>query len=134
MEGTGELLVLAVGSNSQYGKLKLKIQQDPDETPLQAKLAILVTQVSLIGIVAAVFIVLMLKVYYINDCINTGDFSNAYFRLETLNLMIEFFIIAVSTIVMVMPEGLPLAVTIALAFSVGKMKDENNLVRYLQAC
>lgn len=81
MEGTGEMLVLAVGVNSQYGKLKLKIQQDPDETPLQAKLAILVTQVSLIGIVAAVFIVLMLKIYYINDCINTGDFSHAYFRL-----------------------------------------------------
>lgn len=97
------MVVLAVGSNSQYGKLKLKIQQDPDETPLQAKLAILVTQVSLIGIVAAVFIVLMLKIYYISDCINTGNFSDAYFRFETLNLMIEFFIIAVSTIVMVMP-------------------------------
>ena len=35
---------------------------------------------------------------------------------------------------MSVPEGLPLAVTIALAYSVGKMKDENNLVRYLQAC
>ena len=43
--------------------------------------------------------------------------------MQTINIMIEFFIIAVSTIVMVMPEGLPLAVTIALAFSVGKMKD-----------
>ena len=134
MEGTGEMLVLAVGSNSQYGKLKLKIQQDPDETPLQAKLGVLVTQVSIIGIIAAVFIVLMLKIYYISDCIETGNFWNAYWRMETVNLMIEYFIIAVGTIVMVMPEGLPLAVTIALAFSVGKMKDENNLVRYLQAC
>ena len=74
------MLVLAVGRNSQYGKLKLKIQQDPDETPLQAKLAILVTQVSIIGIVAACFIVLMLKVYYIIDCMNTGDFAGSYFR------------------------------------------------------
>lgn len=41
---------------------------------------------------------------------------------------------AVSIIVVAVPEGLPLAVTIALAYSVGKMKDENNLVRYLQAC
>ena len=39
-----------------------------------------------------------------------------------------------SIIVVAVPEGLPLAVTIALAYSVGKMKDENNLVRYLQAC
>ena len=43
-------------------------------------------------------------------------------------------IIAVSIVVVAVPEGLPLAVTIALAYSVGKMKDENNLVRYLQAC
>lgn len=46
----------------------------------------------------------------------------------------RYFIIAVSIIVMAVPEGLPLAVTIALAYSVGKMKDENNLVRFLPAC
>ena len=48
--------------------------------------------------------------------------------------IVEAFIIAVSIIVVAVPEGLPLAVTIALAYSVGKMKEENNLVRYLQAC
>ena len=48
--------------------------------------------------------------------------------------MVDAFIIAVSIIVVAVPEGLPLAVTIALAYSVGKMKEENNLVRYLQAC
>ena len=55
-------------------------------------------------------------------------------RIETLHHLVEAFIIAVSIIVVAVPEGLPLAVTIALAYSVGKMKDENNLVRYLQAC
>ena len=48
--------------------------------------------------------------------------------------MVDYFIIAISIIVMAVPEGLPLAVTISLAYSVGKMKDENNLVRFLQAC
>lgn len=48
--------------------------------------------------------------------------------------VLSFFIIAVTVIVVAVPEGLPLAVTIALAYSVGKMKDENNLVRYLAAC
>ena len=48
--------------------------------------------------------------------------------------VIEYFIIAVSIVVVAVPEGLPLSVTIALAYSVGKMKEENNLVRYLQAC
>lgn len=46
----------------------------------------------------------------------------------------EYFIIAISIVVVAVPEGLPLSVTIALAYSVGKMKEENNLVRYLQAC
>lgn len=48
--------------------------------------------------------------------------------------VVEFIIISVSLIVMAVPEGLPLAVTISLAYSVGKMKDENNLVRFLAAC
>ena len=47
---------------------------------------------------------------------------------------LEFFIVGVTIIVVAIPEGLPLAVTIALAYSVGKMKDENNLVRFLSAC
>ena len=44
---------------------------------------------------------------------------------------INFFVIGITIIVVAVPEGLPLAVTIALAYSVGKMKDENNLVRFL---
>ena len=52
----------------------------------------------------------------------------------TLTELLRFFIIAVAMVVTAIPEGLPLAVTIALAYSVGKMKDQNNLVRFLQAC
>jgi len=51
-----------------------------------------------------------------------------------LKKVVEYIIISVSLIVMAVPEGLPLAVTISLAYSVGKMKEENNLVRYLAAC
>ena len=54
--------------------------------------------------------------------------------LKTLRAIIEYFIVAVCVIVVAVPEGLPLSGTIALAYSVGKMKEENNLVRYLQAC
>lgn len=52
----------------------------------------------------------------------------------TFNEILRAFILAVTIIVMAVPEGLPLAVTISLAYSVSKMKDENNLVRYIQAC
>ena len=53
--------------------------------------------------------------------------------VETLKKLIEFVIIAITVIVVAVPEGLPLAVTISLAFSVMKMKEENNLVRRLEA-
>jgi len=56
------------------------------------------------------------------------------FVIETVKYLVEYFIIAVTVIVVAVPEGLPLAVTIALAYSVGKMKDENNLVRVLATC
>ena len=58
----------------------------------------------------------------------------ALMSIEILNMLVEYFIIAVSIVVMAVPEGLPLAVSISLAYSVGKMKDQNNLVRYLSAC
>jgi Ca2+ transporting ATPase len=72
--------------------------------------------------------------HIIHDAYTTGSFLETILTLHTLNHLVEAFIIAVSIIVVAVPEGLPLAVTIALAYSVGKMKDENNLVRYLQAC
>jgi Ca2+ transporting ATPase len=63
--------------------------------------------------------------------IATADDKAAYLSMDTVRTIVEYFIIAVSIIVVAVPEGLPLAVTIALAYSVGRMKDENNLVRYL---
>lgn len=56
--------------------------------------------------------------------------GESLFQFHTLQELLNFFIVAVTIVVVAVPEGLPLAVTIALAYSVGKMKDENNLVRY----
>ena len=61
-------------------------------------------------------------------------YDRIVFSYTTLNSLVEYFIIAVSIVVIAVPEGLPLAVTISLAYSVGKMKEENNLVRFLAAC
>jgi Ca2+ transporting ATPase len=81
---------------------------------------------------AATFLAMLL--HYIYDCLMEESFMETFFSVETVHEVIEFFIIAVSIVVVAVPEGLPLSVTIALAYSVGKMKEENNLVRYLQAC
>lgn len=81
---------------------------------------------------AATFIAMF--IHYIYDCFQEGSFVESFVSVETIHQIIEYFIIAVSIVVVAVPEGLPLSVTIALAYSVGKMKEENNLVRYLQAC
>ena len=134
MTGTGLMVVCAVGRNSYYGKLKEKIMQEPEETPLQIKLSILAEQVGQVGMVSAAATFIAMFVHYIYDCFAEGNFVESFVSIETINEVIEYFIIAVSIVVVAVPEGLPLSVTIALAYSVGKMKDENNLVRYLQAC
>ena len=134
MEGTGLIVVAAVGENSYYGKLKKKIQHADDKTPLQEKLEVLANQVGDVGMYSAAATFIAMFVHYIYDCFQTDDPIGHLISIETLHEVIDYFIIAVSIIVVAVPEGLPLAVTIALAYSVNKMKDENNLVRYLQAC
>jgi Ca2+ transporting ATPase len=134
MSGTGLMVVAAVGKNSYYGKLKMKIQQDQDETPLQIKLTDLADKVGHVGMFAAAATFLAMFIHYIYDCFADGSFVENFVAVETIHEVIEYFIIAVSIVVVAVPEGLPLSVTIALAYSVGKMKEENNLVRYLQAC
>lgn len=74
-----------------------------------------------------------MMIHLLVDIALAGDWRNRL-SLDTAKTIVEYLTIAISIIVVAVPEGLPLAVTIALAYSVGKMKDENNLVRYLSAC
>ena len=94
-------------------------------------MAILADQISKIGIGSATLTFLALLIHLIIDIV---AYDRAVFSYGTLNSLVEYFIIAVSIVVIAVPEGLPLAVTISLAYSVGKMKEENNLVRFLAAC
>ena len=131
--GTGDVLVLAVGINSQYGRIQSKLSLPDDETPLQQKLEMLANNIEKVGVVSAILTFSAVMVHLTIDIILSNDWKS-YWSLNTLKIIVEYFTIAVSIIVVAVPEGLPLAVTIALAYSVGKMKDENNLVRYLSAC
>ena len=98
---------------------------------MQEKLGILADQIGKIGIGSATLTFIALLVHLIVDIV---AYDRAVFSYATLNSLVEYFIIAVSIVVVAVPEGLPLAVTISLAYSVGKMKEENNLVRFLAAC
>ncbi len=88
-------------------------------------------QIGKIGIGSATLTFIALLIHLIVDLFHNSGCVICY---ETLNKLVSYFIIAVSIVVIAVPEGLPLAVTISLAYSVGKMKDENNLVRFLAAC
>lgn len=130
MEGTGEMIVIAVGERSFQGKQKkLMMEEKKEESPLQQKLAVLADQIGYLGTVAAGGMFILMILHMIIEKIINGE---ALFNANTLNYIVNSFILAIVIIVVAVPEGLPLAVTISLAYSMDKMRKENNFVRYLQ--
>jgi P-type Ca2+ transporter type 2C len=128
-EGSGRMLVVAVGERSEWGKtMALVGTAGSDDTPLQEKLADLAAAIGKVGFTVAVacFVALMIK----------WMVENRGFPIEQINNNgpVQFFLYAVTVVVVAIPEGLPLAVTIALAFSMKKMMRDNNFVRVLAAC
>lgn len=126
MDGQGRMLVLAVGENTQLGKLRQRLQEENPPTPLQTKLESIAEDIGTIGTIAAGLTMLALLV---NLGIDIALGKHCFLCTESAGEVVNAFMIAVTIIVVAVPEGLPLAVTISLAFSVNKMKDENNLVK-----
>ncbi|XP_039647494.1 plasma membrane calcium-transporting ATPase 2-like [Perca fluviatilis] len=171
MEGSGKLLVTAVGVNSQTGiiltllaacgdekndKTKktqvapmvemqpLNEEKEPDKktTPpkkeksvLQGKLCKMAMQIGKAGLIVASLTVAILIIRFLIDTflIERVLWSNNCLPIYG-QFLVKFFIIGVTVLVVAVPEGLPLAVTISLAYSVKKMMKDNNLVRHLDAC
>jgi calcium-translocating P-type ATPase len=129
-EGTGDILVICVGKRSFSGKMQDLIQSsdEDDETPLEKKLNRIAGGIGKVGLIVATLTLLVLVVYIFVDISNTG------WGEGRASQFLVAFITAVTILVVAVPEGLPLAVTLSLAFSVGQMKKENNLVRHLDAC
>ena len=128
-EGSGLMLVGAVGLHSSTGQTEELLQEDSEGTPLQGKLEQIADWIGTVGFYVSLFTFVVLIIYLVVDAVKRGTWDGT-----SWNGLISSFIIAVTIIVMAVPEGLPLAVTLSLAYSVGKMKDENNLVRHLEAC
>ena len=126
-EGSGRALVLAVGSNSEWGKTITLVNRESGPTPLQEKLGVLASAIGKIGLFVAVvcFVVLLIRWIIENKGWPWSEFATG---------PLEFFIFAVTIVVVAVPEGLPLAVTISLAYSMNKMVKDNNFVRVLAAC
>ncbi|XP_020832930.1 plasma membrane calcium-transporting ATPase 3 isoform X4 [Phascolarctos cinereus] len=180
MEGSGRMVVTAVGVNSQTGiiftllgasgeeeekKEKKAKKQDgavamemqplksaeggemeerekkkangpkKEKSVLQGKLTKLAVQIGKAGLVMSAFTVVILVIYFvIHNFVIGGRAWLSNCTPVYVQYFVKFFIIGVTVLVVAVPEGLPLAVTISLAYSVKKMMKDNNLVRHLDAC
>lgn len=103
LEGTGKMVVLAVGENSQYGILKKKIAAPEDDTPLQIKLADLADQIGNVGFYSAVLTFICMLGHIVYGAYKTGDIYTGLVNLDTLHHLVDAFIIAVSIIVVAVP-------------------------------
>ena len=131
MNGRGEFVVTAVGDATEIGKVaKKSTEQTSVETPLHMqldKLAKMISRVGSVVSVAAFFI------FLIHDILTNPAWGGKdYFYMA--EIVLKYFMMAVTLIVMAVPEGLPMAITLSLALNMRRMLKSNNLVRKLHAC
>ncbi|KAJ4286014.1 plasma membrane calcium [Collariella sp. IMI 366227] len=128
-EGTGTFLVTAVGVNSSYGRIMMTMNTEQDDTPLQKKLNNLADGIAKFGGGAALLLFIVLLIKFCAQLPNNHDTPD-----QKGQTFLRLFITSVTVVVVAVPEGLPLAVTLALAFATTRMMRDNNLVRVLKAC
>lgn len=131
MNGRGEFVVTAVGDATEIGMVaKKSTEQTSVETPLHMqldKLAKMISKVGSVVSVAAFFI------FLIHDILTNPAWGGKdYFYMA--EIVLKYFMMAVTLIVMAVPEGLPMAITLSLALNMRRMLKSNNLVRKLHAC
>ena len=129
--GTGKAIVVAVGVNTFVGRTGLTMNIEKDMTPLQKKLETIAEQIGKLGLYCAIltFIAMTIRMACKIFLAHSRELKDS----QNLMDLLDAFIIGLTVVVVAVPEGLPLAVTISLAFSVGAMADENNLVKKLHA-
>ncbi|KAK4701418.1 P-type Ca2+ transporter type 2C, partial [Phenoliferia sp. Uapishka_3] len=130
IEGVGTYVATGVGESSFHGRLMMSLRGDAEETPLQLKLNALAELIAKLGSLAGLllFAALMIR-FFVELGTNPGRTAN-----DKAQNFIQILIIAVTIVVVAVPEGLPLAVTLALAFATRRMTQQNLLVRVLGAC
>ncbi len=141
VNGTGEALITKVGNDSEWGKIAIAMASEEQErTPLEQRLDQLTDLINKVGTAAAIAIFaaltveLLVKVFVLNTGMGADFTADMFgFNAATVDQFVTFFIIAVTIVVVAVPEGLPMAVNISLALSMQKIAKDNNLVRKLKA-
>ncbi|KAJ0985137.1 hypothetical protein J5N97_003493 [Dioscorea zingiberensis] len=139
-DGYGSMLVTAVGINTEWGLLMATISEDNgEETPLQVRLNGVATLIGQVGLLVAFAVLFVLWTRFFSGHTKNPDGTVQFTPGRTgakaaFNGAIKFFTVAVTIVVVAVPEGLPLAVTLTLAYSMKKMMADKALVRRLSAC
>ncbi|CAI0442210.1 unnamed protein product [Linum tenue] len=143
-DGVGTMLVTGVGINTEWGLLMASISEDTgEETPLQVRLNGVATFIGIVGLAVAVLVLVVLLARFFTGHTKDADGSVQFVKGHTkfstaLDGVVKIITIAVTIVVVAVPEGLPLAVTLTLAYSMRKMMADKALasisVRRLSAC
>jgi len=139
-DGYGQMIVLSVGMNTAWGEMMSSVNRNTDEqTPLQARLNKLTSSIGKLGLAVAFLVLVVLLVRYFTghtkDANGNKEFNGSRTSVnDVLNAMVRIIAAAVTIVVVAIPEGLPLAVTLTLAYSMKRMMADQAMVRKLSAC
>ncbi|CDY10319.1 BnaC05g29600D [Brassica napus] len=139
-DGFGKMVVTSVGMNTAWGQMMSHISRDTTEqTPLQTRLNKLTSSIGKVGLLVAFLVLLVLLVRYFTGSTKDESGNREYNGKKTksdeiVNAVVEMVAAAVTIIVVAIPEGLPLAVTLTLAYSMKRMMKDQAMVRKLSAC
>ncbi|GMR57495.1 hypothetical protein PMAYCL1PPCAC_27690, partial [Pristionchus mayeri] len=147
MEGSGRFVITAVGVNSRTGIIMSLLtggsvekskdddsnetQEESTKSVLQEKLSTLAVQIGEMGTIVALLTIFILIIRF---CISEYVIAQQHFKTSDFSHLVNFIVIGVAILVVAVPEGLPLAITLSLTYSVKKMMHDNNLVRHMDAC
>ncbi|RIA04867.1 hypothetical protein BRARA_K00865 [Brassica rapa] len=139
-DGHGTMLVTGVGVNTEWGLLMASVSEDNGgETPLQVRLNGVATFIGIVGLTVAGVVLFVLVVRYFTGHTKGANgapqFVGGHTKFDhVLDDLVKIITVAVTIVVVAVPEGLPLAVTLTLAYSMRKMMADKALVRRLSAC
>ncbi|XP_019180794.1 PREDICTED: putative calcium-transporting ATPase 13, plasma membrane-type [Ipomoea nil] len=140
-DGYGRFLVTSVGMNTAWGAMMSEISSDSgsEETPLQTRLNKLTSSIGKVGLAVAFLVLVVLLVRYFTghtkDENGNKEFNGSKTKADdVINSVVGIIAAAVTIVVVAIPEGLPLAVTLTLAYSMKRMMSDQAMVRKLSAC
>ncbi|KAJ3018425.1 UNVERIFIED_CONTAM: hypothetical protein HDU68_011154, partial [Siphonaria sp. JEL0065] len=136
-EGIGKYMVTSVGEHSFFGAIMMAMRTENEDTPLQVKLDGLAEHIAKLGTAFAILLFVLLFLKYIVVILKTTGFGNSDTQesgAEVATQLVKILLVSIAIVAVAVPEGLPLAVTLSLAYATTRMMQDNNLVRVLSAC